>query len=109
MILVDCNPIKGRRCWYIMTSDESLEELHAFGERIGLKRAWYRNGKHPHYGIVDSFRRVAIEQGAREASMREIVAALVAALMTGGTFGFMAAAILTNSKRCDIQSGEDKQ
>jgi hypothetical protein len=58
-----------------MTSDESLEELHAFGERIGLKRAWYRNGKHPHYGIVDSFRRVAIEQGAREASMREIVAA----------------------------------
>jgi hypothetical protein len=36
----------------------------------------------------------------------KFVAALVAALMTGGTFGFMAAAILTNSKRCDIQSGE---
>ncbi len=44
-----------------------------------------------------------------EISILKFVAALVAALMTGGTFGFMAAAILTNSKRCDIQSGEDKQ
>jgi len=41
-----------------------------------------------------------------EISILKFVAALVAALMTGGTFGFMAAAILTNSKRCDIQSGE---
>jgi len=73
---VDCNPIvKGRRCWYHLTSDCSLDELHGFGERIGLQRAWYRDGKHPHYDIVDSFRRIALEHGAKEASMREIVAA----------------------------------
>jgi hypothetical protein len=75
-ILVDCNPtLKGRRCWYYMTSDASLEELFAFGDRIGLQRAWFRDGRHPHYDIVDSFRRIAIREGARQASMREIVTA----------------------------------
>jgi hypothetical protein len=75
-ILVDCNPLKkGKRCWYHMTSDASLEELFDFGDRIGLQRAWFRDGRHPHYDIVDSFRRIAIEHGARQASMREIVTA----------------------------------
>lgn len=75
-ILVDCNPIvKGNRCWYHLTSDESLDELFAFGDRIGLRRSWFQNGDHPHFDIVDSFRRIAIRQGARQASMREIVAA----------------------------------
>jgi hypothetical protein len=76
MILVDCNPIvKGNRCWYHMTSDESLEELLAFGDRIGLNRKWFQDGDHPHFDIVGSFRCIAIRHGARQASMREIVAA----------------------------------
>lgn len=76
MILVDCNPIvKGNRCWYHLTSDESRDELLAFGDRIGLQRKWFQDGDHPHFDIVDSFRRIAIRHGARPASMREIVAA----------------------------------
>lgn len=76
MILVDCNPIvKGNRCWYHMTSDESLDELLSFGDRIGLQRSWFQAGDHPHFDIVDSFRRIAVTQGARQASMREIVTA----------------------------------
>lgn len=77
-ILVDCNPIvKGNRCWYHMTSDESLEELFDFGDRIGLQRSWFQDDDHPHFDIVDSFRRIAIRHGARQASMREIVAAAI--------------------------------
>jgi len=76
MILVDCNPIvKGNRCWYHMTSDESRAELFEFGDRIGLNRKWFQDGEHPHFDIVDSFRRIAIHHGARQASMREIVTA----------------------------------
>ena len=76
MILVDCNPIvKGNRCWYHLTSDESREELLSFGDRIGLQRSWFHDGEHPHFDIVGPFRRIAILHGAREASMHEIVTA----------------------------------
>lgn len=75
-ILVNCNPIvKGNRYWYCMTSDKSLEELFSFADRIGLNRKWFWGGEHPHFDIVDSFRRIAIRHGARQASMREIVKA----------------------------------
>lgn len=77
-ILVDCNPIvKGNRCWYHMTSDVSRDELLAFGDRIGLNRKWFQDGEDPHFDIVGTFRRIAIMHGAREASMREIVAAAI--------------------------------
>lgn len=75
-ILVDCNPIvRGNRCWYQLTSDESLDELFAFADRIGLRRSWFQPGDYPHFDIIDSFRRIAIRHGARQASMREIIAA----------------------------------
>lgn len=36
-----------------VVSTESEAELHAFAQRIGLKREWYQNHpKHPHYDIT---------------------------------------------------------
>lgn len=34
-------------------SDTSLEELHTFAERIGLRREWFQsNKKAPHYDVI---------------------------------------------------------
>lgn len=34
-------------------SADSLDELHAFAERIGLKRCWFHGrARHPHYDIT---------------------------------------------------------
>jgi hypothetical protein len=45
-----------------------------------------------------------------EISLMKFGAAIVAALMAGGTFGFLTAAILANSKYRDMQAsqGEEK-
>jgi hypothetical protein len=42
-----------------------LEELHAFAERIGLKRAWFQPHRlAPHYDLTPSRRADAIAHGA---------------------------------------------
>lgn len=61
-----------------MISDTSLDELQAFGDRLGLKRAWihFTPGR-PHYDLInDDIRRRAIEAGALRVGRREFVAAL---------------------------------
>lgn len=46
---------------------DSLEELHAFARKIGMKRAWFQNdGGHPHYDLNQSRRAVAVNKGAIE-------------------------------------------
>jgi hypothetical protein len=59
--------------WCHMVSDTSLEELHAFAMRLGLKRAWFQDGRTPHYDLVEAKRAVAVGMGAREVSDRELV------------------------------------
>jgi hypothetical protein len=59
--------------WSHMWCDGDLEELHAMAARIGLKRAWFQQtsqGKSslPHYDLVPSKRRLAVEAGAVEMS-----------------------------------------
>lgn len=62
---------------------DTLEELHAMAERLGLRRAWFqsRPGKpwHDHYDLTGTLRKQAIRLGAiaitwREASRRNIAA-----------------------------------
>jgi hypothetical protein len=48
-----------------LTTDGSLEELHVFAERLGLRRAWFQ--EHPlasHYDLTVKKRALALEMGA---------------------------------------------
>jgi hypothetical protein len=66
----------GRMKMCHMTAD-SLEELHAAADRLGLKRDWYQGppaSRFPHYDISLSRRRRAVEElDAQEVSTREII------------------------------------
>ncbi len=58
--------------WCHMTAD-TREELHAFAERIGLRRNWFQD--HParrwHYDLTEPRRIAAIANGACEVTNRE--------------------------------------
>lgn len=44
---------------------DTLEELHAFAARLGLKRAWFQDHRiAPHYDLTASKRERALELGA---------------------------------------------
>ncbi len=54
---------------------DTLEELHAFCEQIGVKRCWFHNAKrHPHYDVTCAQREAAIAAGAVAVTSRELVA-----------------------------------
>ena len=45
---------------------DTLDELHAFAQRLGCKRSWFQpHPNHPHYDLVESFRTRALAQGAK--------------------------------------------
>lgn len=57
--------------WSHMFAD-SEEELHEFAAKLGLRREWFQNKKHfPHYDIVGSKFKLALELGAQEINLRE--------------------------------------
>lgn len=49
------------------------DELHAFAERLGLKRQWFQGN---HYDVSLSVRRQAVELGAVEITIRQCGAML---------------------------------
>ena len=56
--------------WSHMTAD-TIEELHAFAERLGLKRSYFQPGKNPagllaHYDLSPGMRAKAVRMGAQE-------------------------------------------
>jgi uncharacterized protein DUF4031 len=74
----------GRRAgsWSHLFSDTSVEELHEFAQRIGLKRSWFqpRNRRYDrgpdrvwrnHYDVTESKRVEAIAAGAIPITIRE--------------------------------------
>ena len=52
----------------------TLDELHRFARKIGLKRTWFQDKKHPHYDLTTQ-RMIdkAIINGAVPVSSREII------------------------------------
>lgn len=58
---------RGRVRYCHMTAD-SLDELHAFAESIGVKRCWFERSRRgvPHYDLNPEARRRAVEAGAIE-------------------------------------------
>lgn len=62
-----------------LVSDTSLDELHAFAERLGLSRRRFhglRKG-HPHYDTKANLRGYALMDGAREVKTLELVRRMV--------------------------------
>lgn len=59
-----------------MMSDASLEELHAFASKIGLKRRWFQaHPLHPHYDLTTAHKRaLAVSMGAKQVTSKELVA-----------------------------------
>lgn len=53
---------------------DSVEELIAFAETIGMRREWFQAKSTPHFDLTAEGRRAAVERGARELNNRELVA-----------------------------------
>jgi hypothetical protein len=62
----------GRMIMCHMVAD-SLEELHAMADRIGIQRRWFQDTRHPHYDISKGKRQLAILAGAHEIDDRQSV------------------------------------
>jgi len=62
----------GRMIMCHMVAD-SLEELHTMADRIGIRRQWFQDTRHPHYDISKGKRQLAILAGAMETDERGIL------------------------------------
>ena len=65
---------------------DSLEELHAMADRIGVHRRWFQNHGTPHYDICKAKRELALAAGAVEIDRRRTVA-LIRAWRAAGPDG----------------------
>lgn len=53
---------------------DTIEELHAMADAVGLKRVWFQNHGTPHYDLCQATRQRAIAAGAVEIDRRQTVA-----------------------------------
>ncbi len=71
----DCKIRLGRMLMSHLTADD-VEELHAAGEAVGLRRAWFQEPprhRHAHYDVAQVKGRGVIEHhGAQAVSRREL-------------------------------------
>jgi hypothetical protein len=62
---------------HLFTDDSDQAELHAFAERIGLRRAWFQKAaSYPHYDVTDRKRAEAIAAGAVPITWRQAAAVI---------------------------------
>lgn len=73
MVYVDkAENMLGRMKMCHMLAD-SVDELHAMADLIGLRRSWFQPNSSPHYDVSKEKRKLAVEYGAKEVSNRELV------------------------------------
>lgn len=66
-------PWRGRE-WCHLVAD-TLPELHAFAEQLGLRRAWFQErASYPHYDVTASVRGRALQMGALHADRAQLMA-----------------------------------
>lgn len=65
--------LSGRWSHLFAGPDDDIAELHAFAERIGLRRSWFQAKGWPrdHYDVTESKRQEAIRAGAVPVTWRE--------------------------------------
>jgi hypothetical protein len=62
------------KLWCHLVAD-SLEELHVFACRLGLKREWFQSSaRYPHYDVTVALRAKALALGAQTGDKATIVA-----------------------------------
>jgi hypothetical protein len=73
-VYVDSEGIRWRgREWSHLVAD-SLDELHAFADRLGLQRRWFQSKTlYPHYDVTSTVRVRALALGAKGADRETIV------------------------------------
>lgn len=73
-VYVDAEGIRWRgHEWSHLVAD-SLDELHAFAAKLGLKRSWFQSKTlYPHYDVTKSVRTRALAMGAHGADREKIV------------------------------------
>lgn len=75
MIYVDAaRPLgwsKGPSCH--MMTDGTLDELHEFARRLGLRESWFQPKSSPHYDLTVTVRNRAVAMGAVEADRHKVV------------------------------------
>jgi hypothetical protein len=64
------NPL-GRMKMCHMIAD-TLDELHAVADQIGMRRTWFQPTSFPHYDVSLTRRKVALELGAIVLTRREL-------------------------------------
>ena len=67
----DCVYPYGRMMMCHMLAD-SLDELHAMADKIGVNRKWFQNTRNPHYDICKSKWALAVGHGAVEINRRQL-------------------------------------
>jgi hypothetical protein len=73
-VYVDNGQIEWRgKLWCHLVAD-SLDELHQFAIRLGLKRAWFQDrARYPHYDVTVSVREKALRLGALDGDAPTII------------------------------------
>lgn len=52
---------------------DTIEELHAFADSIGMKRKWFQDKRKPHYDLFGRKADIAYLKGAEKVTDRECV------------------------------------
>lgn len=73
-VFVDNSRLPWRgQSWCHLVAD-SVQELHAFADQLGLKRAWFQDKTmYPHYDVTVNVRVRALQLGAQPGDKRTII------------------------------------
>ena len=74
-VYVDNECIEWRGKLWCHLVAESLDELHRFAARLGLRRNWFQDkASYPHYDVTTTVRQRALRLGALPGSKKQIIA-----------------------------------